>query len=103
LIPPNTMLLEDQFNTTVLATGPIERASDRLPVTVEARALTAPFIDRTLLEQSLVGESKQGVERIVGGIVESQVPPLVKLSPGWVPRLPRRADRIEVTFVPTPP
>jgi hypothetical protein len=103
LIPPNEMLLEDQFTTTVLATGQLEPGADRLPVTVEARALTAPFIDRTTLQESLTGESKAGVERIVGAIVESQVPPLVKLSPGWVPRLPRRADRIEVSFVPSPP
>jgi hypothetical protein len=103
MIPPNEMLLEDQFTTTVLSTGQMERASDRLPVTVEARALTAPFIDRTALQESLTGESKAGVERIVGGIVQSTVPPLVELSPGWVPRLPRRADRIEVSFVPTPP
>ncbi|MGD9890935.1 MAG: baseplate J/gp47 family protein [Dehalococcoidia bacterium] len=103
LIPPDAMLLEDQFTTTVLRTGELEPESDRLPVTIEARALTAPFVDRAALEESLTGESKKGVEAIVGGIVNSPVPPLVKLSPGWVPRLPRRADRIEVTFVPSPP
>jgi hypothetical protein len=103
LIPPDAMLLEDQFTTTVLTTGVLDPASDRLPVTIEARALTAPFVDRAALQESLKGESKKGVETIVGGMVNSPVPPLVKLSPGWVPRLPRRADRIEVTFVPTSP
>jgi hypothetical protein len=102
LIPPETMLLEDQFTTTVVATGELEAATDRLPVTIEARALTAPYIDRAALQESLTGESKKGVESIVGGMVSSSVPPLVELSPGWVPRLPRRADRIEVTFVPAP-
>jgi hypothetical protein len=102
LIPSDAMLLEDQFTTTVLSTGELERATDRLPVTIEARALTAPFIDRAALQESLTGKSKKGVETIVGGMVESPLPPLVKLSPGWVPRLPRRADRIDVTFVPAP-
>lgn len=101
-MPPDSMLLDDQFSTTVIATGQPEPTSDRLPVTVEARALSAPFIDRASLQDSLAGRSKQGVEDFVDGLVDTPMPPLVDLSPAWVPRLPRRADRIDVTFAPAP-
>jgi hypothetical protein len=101
-MPPDSMLLDDQFTTTVIATGEADQVGDRLPVTVEARALTAPYIDRAQLREAVTGKSKQGVEDVVRGLVETPMPPLVELSPGWVPWLPRRADRIDIIFVPAP-
>ena len=101
-IPPDQMLLEDQFDTAVLRTGDLERATDRLPVTVQARALTAPFLDRAALQKALAGKSKPGAEKVLRGLVDSPAPPTVKISPNWAPRLPRREGRISITFAPAP-
>jgi hypothetical protein len=102
LIPPERMLLEDEFTTTVERTGEPERTADRLPVTARVQAVTAPLLDRKDLQQALAGTSKRGVETVIRDRVLTPVPPSVKLSPGWVPRLPRRESRIQITYVPAP-
>jgi hypothetical protein len=102
-LPPDQMLLEDDFTTTVVRSGDLERTTDRLPVTVNAQMLAAPYLDRAALRDALTGETKTGAQRVILGFLPDAAPPQVKLSPGWVPRLPRKADRIDITFAPMPP
>ncbi|MGH2583460.1 MAG: baseplate J/gp47 family protein [Dehalococcoidia bacterium] len=102
VIPPGSMLLEEGFTTAVVGAGELERATDRLPVTVHVGAVTSPYLDRATLQDTLAGKSKKGVEQAMRGIVDSPLPPLVKISPGWAPRLPRKADRIHITFAAAP-
>jgi hypothetical protein len=102
VIPSGSMLLEEGFTTAVVGTGELERATDRLPVTVHVGAVTSPYLDRSTLQETLAGKSKKGVEQTMRGLVDSPLPPLVKISPGWAPRLPRQADRIHITFAAAP-
>lgn len=101
-ISPEEMLLDGEFTTTVVGNGALERAVDRLPITVQVEAFTAPFLDRATVQQALAGKSKKGVEQVVRALVDGSVPPTVKISPGWAPRVPRRAERITVIFAPAP-
>ena len=101
-IGADEMLLEDEFKTNVEGIGEPERAFDRLPVRVRAQALTAPFLDRRQLQQALAGKGRKGVEQVVRERVAAPVPPRVTISPGWAPRLPRRAERISITFAAAP-
>jgi len=100
MLGPEEMLLDGEMMTTVIGNGESDRTNDRLPVTVQAHMLVAPFLDRKALQQALAGKTKHDAERFVRNIVGSPEPPVIKVSPGWAPRLPRKAERINVTYAP---
>ena len=102
LISADQMLLEDQFTTTVVRSGDLERTTDRLPITVSAQMLAAPYLDRAALRDALAGQTKTGADQLIRGLLPGAPPPQIKVSPGWAPRLPRKADRVHITFAPMP-
>lgn len=102
VIPPGEMLLDDQFSTTVERTGESDRPLDLLPLTARVTAVTAPSLDRADLARALAGHSRSGAERVVRDRLGPTTPPVVKISPGWAPRLPRKSGRITVIFLPAP-
>jgi hypothetical protein len=99
-IAQDRMLLDREFTTTVERTGDLDKAFERMPVTVRVQAVTAPYLDKKELQKALAGESKRGAERVIHQRVDSPLPPLVEISPSWAPRLPRKENRISITFVP---
>ncbi|MFN8556215.1 MAG: baseplate J/gp47 family protein [Dehalococcoidia bacterium] len=96
-LPSSRMLLEDTFDAKVERAGAPDQTFDRLPVTMRLSGQSTQRVDPDELRASLAGRSPAGADRLVRDRLEIDASPAVSL-PDWAPWLPRKEDRIGITF-----
>jgi len=89
-------VIDSSVRLSVVKAGPFDKVADRLPVVMRLDASTAPALDVGRVRRALVGKSRREATAIAERATAAAHPPVLKLSPGWAPWLPRLGSRVKI-------
>ncbi len=95
-VPAGRQVIDSSERLTVEKSGPYDVPGDRLPLLLRLDAATASHVDMGKIEHALRGKSKRAAVEYAAKAIDGVHAPALKLSPGWMPWLPRFAGRVHV-------
>lgn len=95
-VPSNQMFVDSSFQLSVLAAGPYDKGTDKLPANVQAQVHVTRALDEPALTHQIEGESKRDAANTLDSALAPIQHPIVKLSPSWAPWVPRVQKHIHL-------
>jgi hypothetical protein len=95
-IEAGNQLIDSSVRLSVVKAGPFDRSADRLPLQMRLDASSTRALDTARIQRSVAGKSKREAAVIAEQATDAVRPPILELSPGWAPWLPRLGSRIKI-------
>jgi hypothetical protein len=98
-VPSDQMFVDSSLQLSVLAAGPYDRGADKLPANVQAQVHVTRALDEAALARGIEGKSRRDAATYLDRTLAPIERPIVQLSPGWVPWVPRTQKHIHIDLL----